>query len=159
MCGGKSQRTRHGPPGGTPQASHRPRIAPPRRARGFPGRARAAQQRPRAPGGLKRALTGSTAIYMRLRPTYTPRLANRGRRSRPPAPAPARARCAHRLPSARCYPGPAGASAGGDLSARRLIIAAALAPSGWRSCRESPFARGAAHADRHLHLQHRSAIM
>ena len=159
MCGGKSLRTRHRPPGGAPAASHRPRIAPPRRARGFPGRARAAQQRPRAPGGLRRALTDSTAIYLRLRPTYTPRLANRGRRSRPPALAPARARSAHRLPSARCYPGPAGASAGGDLSARRLIIPAALAPSGRRSCRESPFARGRAQADRHQHLRRRSAIL
>ena len=126
MCGGKSLRTRHRPPGGAPTASHRPPTASPRRARGSPGHARAAQQRPRAPGGLRRALTGSTAIYMRLRPTYTPRLANRGRRSRPPALAPARARSAHRLPSARCYPGPAGASAGGDLSARRLTKAAAL---------------------------------
>ena len=36
-----------------------------------------------------------------------------------------RARRAHHLPSARCYPGTAGASAGGDLSARRLIKAAA----------------------------------
>ena len=36
-----------------------------------------------------------------------------------------RARAAHHLPSARCYPGTAGASAGGDLSARRLIKAAA----------------------------------
>ena len=36
-----------------------------------------------------------------------------------------RARRAHHLPHARCYPGPAGASAGGDLSARGLRKAAA----------------------------------
>ena len=36
---------------------------------------------------------------------------------------------------------------------------AALAPSGRRSCRESPFARGRAQADRHQHLRHRSAIL
>ena len=53
-------------------ASHRPPTASPRRARGCPGRARAAQQRPRAPDGLRRALTDSTVIYMRLCPTYAP---------------------------------------------------------------------------------------
>jgi len=159
MCGGKSLRTRHKPPGGAPTASHQPPTASPCRARGSSGRARAAQQRPRAPGGLRRALTHSTAIYMCLRPAYRAHLARRRRPSSTPALAPSRARGAHRLPSARCYPGPAGAGAGGDLSARRLTKAAAPAPSGRRSCRESPFARGRAQADRHRHLRRRSAIL
>ena len=63
-------------------------------------------------------------VYMRPRPTYAlPSY---------PSAAPGahlhllqRARRAHHLPSARCYPGPARASAGGDLSARRLRKAAA----------------------------------
>ena len=162
MCGGKSLRTRHRPPGGAPiyglpPASHG--VPTPRTRLPWPR-----PSRPAAPArtwGVEARANGfySHLLAPYLRPTYTPRLANRGRRSRPPAPAPARARCAPHLPSARCYPGPAGASAGGDLSARRLIIVAAPAPSGWRSCPESPFARGAAQADRHWHLLHRSAII
>ena len=100
-------------------AGRRPIAAP----RGDPRaqeRPQAAQHRPRAPGGVKRALADPTAIYMCLRSTYTPHLARRSRPSIAPALAPARARSAHRLPHARCYPGPARASAGGDLSARGL---------------------------------------
>ena len=57
---------------------------------------------------------------MCLQPTYTPHLARRRRPSSALALAPARACSAHRLPHARCCPGPARASAGGDLSARGL---------------------------------------
>ena len=52
-------------------AGRRP-IARSRRASRAHVRPHAAQQRPRAPGGVKRALTDSTTIYMRLCPTYAP---------------------------------------------------------------------------------------
>ena len=95
---------------------------------------------------------------MRLRPTLTPRLARRRRLSSAPAPAPARARRAHRLPSARCYPGPARASAGGGLSARRLRKSAAPAPSRGSRRRDHPRRALQAWLHRHPHLRRRGAI-
>ena len=100
-------------PGGAPSPPHAA-IRAPKSALKPPSTARAHL------GGVKRALADPTAIYMCLRSTYTPHLARRSRPSIAPALAPARARSAHRLPHARCYPGPARASAGGDLSARGL---------------------------------------
>ena len=107
---------------------NRRREAPHRRPTRRSARPRAPPSRPAPPartwGGEARASGPYSYLHVPTVHLHT-HLARRSRPSIAPALAPARARSAHRLPHARCYPGPAGASAGGDHSARGLRKAAA----------------------------------
>ena len=118
MGGGKALRTGTWRQKRRREAPHRPLT--PRFARPC-----APPCRPATPARAWRGEARANGLYNHLHapmPHLRPTWPAKGRRSRAPAPASARACSAHRLPHARCYPGPAGASADGDLSARGLRI-------------------------------------
>ena len=121
MGGGKALRTGTWRQKRRREAPHRPLT--PRFARPC-----APPCRPATPARAWRGEARANGLYNHLHapmPHLRPTWPAKGRRSRAPAPASARACSAHRLPHARCYPGPARASAGGGLAARRLRKAAA----------------------------------
>ena len=142
------------PPPPTARASR----ARPRGARRSPWRPCAAQLGPRAPSGLQRALTGATghlrAPMPHLRPSWLTKAA-----ANPPAPLLERARAQRAPPALRpVLPGTRRRKRRRGPFGPWVEKSSRIAPSRRRSSRENPFARGAAQADRDLHLQHLSAI-